>query len=142
LQKAAQALVAYITTGLADDTIVSNIKDANEGEAPYVGCGAERGDGEDIGTGNLMVEMMVSIKYRGAVDVDGTDPKSDSDTLTARVYELLRADNLADQLTASISNFTVLGFATDPQEEIGQDGDFWVETWRRRAYCAGADLSG
>ncbi len=142
LQKASTALVNYITTGLADTTLIYNLKASAEKDGPNVGCGAEESSGEDVGTGNSAIELMVKTKYRAAVDTDGVDPKTASDTLTARVDELLNADNLAQQLTDAGTNFTVFGFFEDAKRQIEQEGDFWVETWRRRAYCAGADLSG
>ncbi len=140
LQKAAQALVEFITAGLDDSTLVYNMKSAQEKEGPYVGCGAEESSGEDIGTGNSAMLLMVKVKYRGAVESDGVDPKTASDTLTARVFELLRYDNLAEQLTDSLADFTCFGFFEDGRESIEQDGDFFVETWTRRAYCAGASF--
>ena len=140
LQKAALALIEFITAGLNDETIVYNLKASAEKEAPYVGCGAEESTGEDIGTGNSAIELIVKVKHRAAVDTDAVDPKTASDTLTSRIFELLHYDNLADQLSDALSDFTVMGFFEDAKESIEQEGDFWVETWRRRAYCAGADL--
>lgn len=139
LAKVTDALIALLTAANVGANVVDG-KNSAEKTAPYVGCEAANAEEDPMGSGNFMVDAMVTVKYIAAVDSDGVDPKPAADTLSANVFAVLETDTLAADLSAAIANFTVFGFMEGKQVSSEEDGDCWVETWRRKIYCAGSSF--
>jgi len=140
LEKVRQAIINVLTAGLPAGTIIYNERNSAEKVAPDVTVGASNALEEPLSTGNYWVDVEVSVRTIAAVDVGGTDPKTDADSLSASVFELLEVDDLETQLTAALPNFTVIGLGAEKEFSESIDGDAWVQTWKRRMYCAGSDL--
>lgn len=96
-----------------------------------------------MGSGNYWIMAVVSVKTKASVDANGIDPKVASDALSTAVFALLELDNdsLRLALSAATPNYTVFGFGDEKSFDETEDGDCWVETWRRKIYCCGSHLS-
>lgn len=139
-QDAFKALLSASSAGI-QATIYTG-KDFEEKQAPMVGCGAETAREDPVDTGNYWVDVEIVIKSMAPADqLDNNDPKSTSDDLTASVLAVLDVDDLAGQLSSAIEDFHVFGFDADKGMESSQDGDAWVETWKRRVYCCGTTFT-
>jgi len=140
LEKTRQAIINLLTAGLPAGTTIYNERNSAEKVAPDVAVGASNAQEEPLSTGNYWVDAEVSVRVIAAVDAGGTDPKPAGDNLSALTFELLEVDDLEAQLTAALEEFTVIGLGAEKSFEESVDGDSWVQTWKRRMYCAGSDL--
>ncbi len=145
LDKCRESLIYLIQQASVGTDNVYSEKNSADKVAPNVSVGANSAQEAPMGSGNFWVILEVKIKSIAAVaapmDADLPDPKPSSDLLTANVLAVLEVDNLAEQMSAAVSDFCVQGF--DEQKELEQsvDGDCWTETWRRRCYCCGSSLT-
>lgn len=139
LDKARRAQIAYLTAGNVGTANIYDAKRSGDKDAPLVGCDAMNAREDPPGTGNFWVDLETTVKASAAVDVDAVDPKIAADLLTANVMALFQIDNdsLKAALSSQISGFTVMGFGEEQEIEQTVEGDMWVTTWRRRAYCGG-----
>jgi hypothetical protein len=137
LDKTRRALMAYMTAGNVGTPNIYDAKRSGDKGAPMVGCDAMEAQEDPPGSGNFWVDAEVVVKSIGAVDADGADPKTDSDTLTANVIALLEVDNDTLKAALSTAGFTVMGFGDMKEVEQITEQDAWVAIWRRRLYCGG-----
>lgn len=140
LEKCRRALIAVVATANVGTDNIFNAKASEDKAAPLVGCDANNGREEPVNTGNFWVDLVVEVKTIGSLDAADSDPKTPSDTLVANVIAALEVDDLAAQLSAGTTDFTVFGFGEEKelQEEI-QD-DVWITRWMRRAYVCGSSF--
>jgi hypothetical protein len=139
-----QAFISYLW-GFSGAANVYDEKNSTEKTSPSVSVGASRADEDPPLTGNFWVDVEVSVRTIAAIDATqaGGDPKAASDALATIVFEALEADNLKDLLsaTADVTGYTVMGFAEEKTFTHEQDGDCWIQTWKRRVYCGRAGVA-
>jgi len=142
LEKTRQAFIGVIAIANVGTSNIYNERNSAQKVAPDVICAASNAQEDPLGTGNFWVDVEVSTRILAAVNVGGTDPKPDGDTICSNVLGVLEVDDasLIAALSAQVSDFVVMGFSSDKVIEESVDGDCWVLTWKRRLYCAGSDF--
>ncbi len=144
--KCEQAFAAYLAATLSaagDFDPASSIntgKDNSDAAAPSLVCAAQPGPEEDPpNTGNYWIPMEFEVNVIAAIDTDGTDPKTDGDSLSKQVEDALQSDTLADDVSAMLDDFTLIAVLYDSPEHR-QVQDCWRDVFKLRAYCCATDL--
>lgn len=141
LEQTRLALIAAVTDAGTDLDNLYNGEASGDKSLPCGIASAENAVEEPVGTGNFWVDAQFEIRSSAPLDADGTDPKTAHDALAAAVINGLERPDLADELTSSISAYTVYGFGPEKQITTSRDEDTWVTTWRRQIYCCVSDLA-
>lgn len=146
--KAERAGVAYVLTQSIGTSNVVRGKRAAEKTAPLVLIYAKSAIETDKGSGNWTVKLVAEAHFPLG-DTDETEAASDE--LSGRLIDCwMQTDSsnpnfLADQLSAQIADFTVMGANIDREKAIesGVDakGGCWVDSITIELYCCGSDIS-
>lgn len=111
---------------------------------PLVGAMAEDDSAEEDpkGSGNFWVSCTVTVRTRAVKNQTGdADPAIASDALVSAVHRTLLVDDLAAQLSAAATSFTVFPASiTFHTPTNTQDGDAWISDLKMRLLCCASDI--
>lgn len=149
LRKVEKAYVAYLETfGFTYNGAPVEIacgKASALKTAPLIVVYAEREKPDPDNSGNGAVTVHIMVKTPLGVDVDGVDPVSASDTLTASVFDACLPGKAGDDTALcnllnaqNIADFTAMQNRRIGEEASVEDGQVWVETLTQEIYCAPA----
>lgn len=129
--------------------VTTSESNVQEKTIPNVTCIATGDNAEEYpkGTGNFWMNASVELRTFAVVNVDNTgqpsDPLADRQSLLTGLCQALYTDDIWDQLTAAVTDFTVFPTAVifeSPQVDRDESG-VWIDRIPMRVLCCATDLS-
>lgn len=102
---------------------------------PAVICVCQDAEVEDINGPNWRCRLSVSVRTSASDNSEDTHHAQ-----AAEVYNLLTTDEIANDLSAALADFTCFQINPTSQRWI-LDGDVWDSAVEFEAYCVGSDIS-
>lgn len=144
--KLEEALVAVLTAPVqainASCAVVPGKSSDADPQTPIFICAATgNGEMDPPFSGNFWLTGEISFYHTAVQNEDGsdanaTDPKDDDLALWGGMLEALIVDDIADQLTAAVDDFTVFPSGVIfSAPERDQSGAFWMDKIQFRVYC-------
>lgn len=135
-QKVEKAFAAVLAAAFADTVNIYTGKSAQTKASPSITCIADAGKEEPLDTGNFMLPVRIEVCFNPS---GPETPEADSETLTTNVYNAIKTDTLAADLTSAIADFTCIS-VLESSLEFGPEEEVWKDTLTVNIYCCGVDL--
>lgn len=149
IDRCEEAFVAVLTAPVGALATVVTSDEYNGKSLPVIICACDGSGFEDDpkGSGNFFLNWTITIKTRAVQNFTATapadNPKTTSQTLIELVLEKLMVDDLADQLTAAVADFTAFPaglFFNAPTSGQDETGAFWIHEISGRVYCCPSEI--
>jgi len=110
---------------------------------PCVVCQAKGGEGAELVAAgdNRFYNVTVLVKSEAELKDKTLNPLDEHNDNAAAIWGILQVDDLAEQLSALVSDFTVFSPVTDEGEDPDIQGRALVDSLMFKVYCCGSDIS-